>query len=77
MEEPGEISENSPLDFFRQLVKQMLLNMVIKFDDVAIRLFINEPSPKQTAKPQYYLMFRMPSLTLGKAEDVPPSQENV
>lgn len=41
MEEPGEISENSPLDFFRQLVKQMLLNMLIRFNSVVIRLFIN------------------------------------
>jgi hypothetical protein len=77
MEEPGEISENSPLDFFRQLVKQMLLNMLIKFENVVIRLFINEPSesnPSTTTKPQYYLMFRVPLLTLGKSEDVPPSQ---
>ena len=74
MEEPGEICENSPLDFFRQLVKQMLLNMIIKFENVAIRLFINEPSPNTSTKPQYYLMFRVPLLTLGKAEDAPPSQ---
>jgi hypothetical protein len=77
MEEPGEISENSPLDFFRQLVKQMLLNMLIKFDNVVIRLFINEPSEKISTKPQYYLMFRVPLLTFGKAEDSVPSKEDI
>ena len=29
------------MDFFRQLVKQMLLNMLIKIENVAVRLFIN------------------------------------
>jgi len=48
--------------------------MIIKFENVAIRLFINQPSPKNSTKPQYYLMFRVPLLTLGKAEDAPPSQ---
>lgn len=48
--------------------------MLIKFDNVVIRLFINEPSQTNSAKPQYYLMFRVPNLTLGKAEDAPPSQ---
>lgn len=52
----------------------MLLNMLIEFDNIVIRLFINEPSNTNSTKPQYYLMFRMPVLTLGKAEDTPPPQ---
>lgn len=55
----------------------MLLNIVIKFENVIVRLFINEPSEHNTNKPQYYLMFRIPLLTLGKSEEAPPQQENV
>lgn len=65
------------MDFFRQLVKQMLLNMLIKIENVVVRLFINEPSQSNTAKPQYFLMFRMPFLSVGKAEDAPHTQKDV
>ena len=45
IEEPGEIREQGSMNFFRQLVRQIVLNMIIKIDNLAIRLFINEPSP--------------------------------
>lgn len=51
--------------------------MLIKFDNIVIRLFINEPSEKVSTKPQYYLMFRVPLLTFGKAEDSIPSKEDI
>jgi hypothetical protein len=56
------------MDFFRQLVKQIILNMKIKVENSVVRLFINEPTGEPTAKPQYYLMLRLPLLTIGKSE---------
>jgi hypothetical protein len=56
------------MDFFRQLVKQIILNMKISIENSVVRLFINEPTGEPTAKPQYYLMTRIPLLTIGKSE---------
>lgn len=58
------------MDFFRQLVKQIILNMKIRVENSVIRLFINEPTKEVSAKPQYYLMFRLPLLSIGKNEDL-------
>lgn len=62
------MDESNPMDFFRQLVKQIILNMKIKVENSVVRLFINEPTGEPTAKPQYYLMLRLPLLTIGKSE---------
>jgi hypothetical protein len=32
------------MDFFRQLVKQIILNMKIRVENSVVRLFINEPT---------------------------------
>jgi hypothetical protein len=63
------------MDFFRQLVKQIILNMKIKVENSVVRLFINEPTGEPTAKPQYYLMLRLPLLTIGKSEEAVVKEE--
>lgn len=74
--EPGELDESNPLDFFRQLIKQIILNMKITIENSVVRLFINEPTGEPSAKPQYYLMFRLPLVALGKSEEAPKQQED-
>lgn len=63
-----ELVESNPMDFFRQLVKQIILNMKIRLENTAVRLFINEPK-RDSRKPQYYLLLRAPLLSLAKSED--------
>ncbi len=76
-EDPGEINEDNPMDFFRQLVKQIILNIRFRADNSVVRLFMNEPTKELGSnKPQYYLMFRVPLLTLGKSEQVFAQKED-
>ena len=68
------MGENNPMDFFRQLVKQIIMNMKVRITSSAVRLFINQPTPSQHTpkKPQYYLMMRAPQVSIGKSEDIKP-----
>ena len=57
------------MDFFRQLVKQIIMNMKVGVENAVVRLFINDPANTAPKKPQYYLMLRIPQLNIGKGEE--------
>jgi hypothetical protein len=49
------------MDFFRELIKQILTNIKVTVENVAVRVFMNHPTEKNAPqKPQYFLMLRMP-----------------
>jgi hypothetical protein len=49
------------MDFFRELIKQILTNIKVTVENVAVRVFMNRPTEKNAPqKPQYFLMLRMP-----------------
>lgn len=63
----GEISENGPVDFFKQLLKNIILNIKIDVKNIAIRLYMNTPS-SDSSQPQYFTLLRIPSIQLKKKE---------
>ena len=64
----GEISENGPVDFFKQLLKKIIMNIKIKISNVAIKLYMNTPST-DGSNPQYYTLLRVPIIHFDKKEE--------
>ena len=64
----GEISENGPVDFFKQLLKKIIMNIKIKISNVAVKLYMNTPST-DGSNPQYYTLLRVPIIHFDKKEE--------
>ena len=64
----GDETENS-IDFFKQLIKQILSNIKVKVVNVCVQLFMNTPSTGNIVKPQYFIMLRVPSILFERFTD--------
>lgn len=64
----GEISENGPVDFFKELLKKIIMNIKVSVNNVALKLYMNTPSEDQL-HPQFYLMLRIPMIYLDRKDD--------
>lgn len=58
------------MDFFKEIIKQILTNIKVTVENVGVRIFMNRPTEKNAPqKPQYFLMLRMPLCQVEKAQD--------
>lgn len=62
-------TENS-MDFFKQLLKQILTNIKVRVQNVCVMVYKNAPSMEKVAKPQYYSMLRVPLIVFERFSDM-------
>jgi hypothetical protein len=63
---PGEeLSENNPMDFFKETLKKILLNIKIKVENIVVKLYMSNPEEKDKRNP-YCLMMRIPIINVHK-----------
>lgn len=63
------------MDFFREVIKQILTNIKINVENICVRVFMNRPSEKNSPqKPQYFLMARMPFCQVEKINELDSSK---
>ena len=62
------MSENSTADFFKQLMKNIVMNIKLRVNGVIVKLYMNTPNSEEK-NPQYYLMLRIPYISANKQED--------
>jgi hypothetical protein len=58
------------MDFFKQLIKQVLTNIKVKVQNICVQIYMNAPSSDQKVKPQYYSMMRVPMLVFERFSDM-------
>ena len=65
-----EFSEDDSLDFFKEIIRQILTNIRVSVINVTVKVFMNTPSQDQSClKPQYYTMLRIPSIVVERGKD--------
>lgn len=57
-----------PIDFFKELLKKIIMNIKVNVSNFTIKLYMNTPS-KNKQNPQFYTMLRIPLIYLDKKED--------
>ena len=65
-----EFREDDSLDFFKEIIKQILTNIKVNIKDVCVKVFMNTPSKsQQNPKPQFYSMLRIPSIVIERIKE--------
>jgi hypothetical protein len=57
------------MDFFKETLKKILLNIKIKVENIVLKVYMNNPSDTDKRNP-YYLMIRIPTINVHKNNGV-------
>ena len=70
MRDTIQFKEDDSLDFFKEIIRQILTNIRVTVNNICVKVFMNTPSQnQQNPKPQFYTMLRIPSIVAERSKD--------